>query len=43
VTLCSRVDVGLIAVAASCKVPRAGSLFKRLLRGARLRLHITDL
>jgi uncharacterized protein (TIGR02246 family) len=34
---------GRDAIAASCEVPRAGSVFKRLLRGARLKLHITDL
>ena len=34
---------GRAAIAASCEVPRPGSVFKRLLRGARLRLQITDL
>jgi uncharacterized protein (TIGR02246 family) len=34
---------GRDAIAASCEVPRAGSVFKRLLREARLRLEITDL
>jgi uncharacterized protein (TIGR02246 family) len=34
---------GRDAIAASCEVPRAGSVFKRLLRGAHLELEITDL
>lgn len=34
---------GRDAIAASCEVPRAGSVFKRLLRGARLKLQGTDL
>lgn len=34
---------GREAIAASCEVPRAGSLFKRLLRGTRLQLQITHL
>jgi uncharacterized protein (TIGR02246 family) len=34
---------GRDAIAASCEVPRADSVFKRLLRGARLKLQITDL
>lgn len=34
---------GRDAIAASCEVPRAGSVFKRLLRGGRLKLQITDL
>jgi len=34
---------GRDAIAASCEVPRPGSVIKRLLRGARLRLQITDL
>jgi uncharacterized protein (TIGR02246 family) len=34
---------GREAIAASCEVPRADSLFKRLLRGVRLNLEITHL
>lgn len=34
---------GREAIAASSEVPRAGSVFKRLLRGARLNVEITDL
>ncbi|MBW0017398.1 MAG: SgcJ/EcaC family oxidoreductase [Mycobacterium sp.] len=34
---------GRAAIAASCEVPRAGSLLKRLLRGTRLQLQITRL
>lgn len=34
---------GRDAIADSCEVPRAGSIFKRLLRGSRLTYQITDL
>lgn len=34
---------GREAIAASCEVPRAGSLFKRLLRGVRLKLEISHI
>lgn len=34
---------GREAIAGSSEVPRAGSIFKRLLRGARLKVEITDL
>lgn len=34
---------GRDAIAASCEVPRASSLFKRLLRGARLDFQVTQL